>query len=284
MQTCSSAPGSLTQLIRIRMKKVNTSTIAPGAGYPPSKKGLDFLQQSYQEVVANLAQALIGNVPSTTLGYVLYGCIRTSLSGTNYAFTAGAIYFNGEIYAVDAIASVSITTAAVLTLTVTNDPIADPTTFSDGSIQSVHNVRKLVISNGTLGSATLNYDDLVFILVPLSSSTATTGTSVLSHTATVNALQRSWVRNGNIVTFNFLLSINITSGSAALSANIPLPIPGIVNSPDRGVAHSSGPTAAGGIIQIDRSFNGASDMGISSIATYGTGTFVISGQLVYNAG
>jgi len=144
------------------MKKIKTSDITAGVAYPPSKKGLDFLQQSYQEVVANLAQAFIGNTPSTTVGYALYGCIKTFISGSNYSLTAGAIYFNGEVYQVDAISSISIVTAPILTITTTNDPVADPTIFSDGSSKNVHNIRKMVLSDGTLGTGTLNYVDLKF--------------------------------------------------------------------------------------------------------------------------
>lgn len=145
------------------MKKIKTSDISTGAAYPPSKKGLDFLQQSYQEVLAQLAQTFVGNTPSTTIGYVLYGCVKTLISGTNYSLTAGAIYFNGEVYAVDAIATIPILASPILTITTTNDPVADPTIFTDMSSKNVHNIRKMVLSDGILNSGTLNFDDLFLV-------------------------------------------------------------------------------------------------------------------------
>lgn len=168
------------------MKKIKTTDIVAGAAYPPSKKGLDFLQQSYQEVLAYVSQAFIGNTPSTTVGYVLYGCVKTSLGGSNYSLTAGAIYFNGEVYAVDAIASIAIATAPIMTITTTNDPTADPTIFTDGSSKNVHNIRKMVLSNGTLGTGTLDYEDLIFLNDDWHYIGATGEP----------AFQNSWVNNG----------------------------------------------------------------------------------------
>lgn len=143
------------------MKKIKTTDIVAGVAYPPSKKGLDFLQQSYQEILGSLAQTFAGNTPSTTVGYVLYGVVETDLGSNNYSYTAGAIYFNGEVYPVDAQASINLATGKALNITVTNDPTADPTTFTDGSSKNVHNVRKLTFANSATGD--LLYGNLVFI-------------------------------------------------------------------------------------------------------------------------
>ena len=42
------------------MKKINTTPITAGVAYPPSKKGFDFLQSSYQQVLGAIAQVLEG--------------------------------------------------------------------------------------------------------------------------------------------------------------------------------------------------------------------------------
>lgn len=145
------------------MKKIKTTDIAAGVAYPPSKKGLDFLQQSYQEVLSQLAQSMIGDTPSTTIGYVLYGCRQIRISGSDFQFTAGAIYFNEEVYALDAISTITIASNAILTITTINDPVADPTEFTDHILRNVHNIRKLVISDGALGSGTINFKDLIYL-------------------------------------------------------------------------------------------------------------------------
>ena len=69
---------------------------------------------------------------------------------------------NQECYYFAGTASINITLNPILTITTTPDPTADPTTFSDGSSQNVHDVRTLVISNAATGY--INYDtDLIFV-------------------------------------------------------------------------------------------------------------------------
>jgi hypothetical protein len=190
------------------MKKIDTTPIAPGIAYPFPKKGLNFLQQSYQEAITHLSQALIGNSPSTTIGYVMYGCIKTLISGSNYSFTAGAIFFNGEIYPVAAIASIIIGTAAILKISDVADPVADPTTFTDLSTQHVHRVRTIVISDGALNSGDLNYDDVVFYnrsqtYVPVLKAYDNTSTEVVGGFTTSGGILNSWVFRGGSLFFYF---------------------------------------------------------------------------------
>jgi hypothetical protein len=146
------------------MKKINTSSIAAGVAYPPSKKGFDFLQASYQQILGAIAQS-VGGYPSTgTEAYVLFGCIKTSLGAGNYQYSEGYIYdgTTKEVYYFPAVASIHIATADVLTITTTADATADPTTFTDGSVHNVHDVRTLVVSDGALNSADINFVDLIF--------------------------------------------------------------------------------------------------------------------------
>ncbi len=145
------------------MNKVDTSDIATGVAYPPSKKGFDFLQDAHISMINTLAQTMCGEIGAGTSAYVLYGCVKASLGGSNYSFSKGAIYdqVSNEVYLFPAVASIAIATAPVLTITVTNDPTADPTLFTDGSSKNVHNVRTLVVSDGALGSANINFADLI---------------------------------------------------------------------------------------------------------------------------
>lgn len=146
------------------MKKIDTTPIAAGVAYPPSKKGFDFLQSSYQQILAAIAQGNGGQRLSSTAAFALYGCVETDLGAGNFSYTAGFIYdaLTEEVYSFPAVASIAIATAPVLTITITPDATADPTTFTDGSSQNVHDVRTLVLSDGALGSADIDYDDVIF--------------------------------------------------------------------------------------------------------------------------
>lgn len=144
------------------MKRIDTSHIVLGVGYPPAKKGYDFLQDSYKEAIAMLVQNSIGTeAVDNTVPYALYGCRKTGAGP--YAYSAGAIFFNGEIYALDAIASLAIATKDICTITATADPTADPTTMTDGSSINIHDVRKITISDGTAGTTDFDFDEIVYL-------------------------------------------------------------------------------------------------------------------------
>lgn len=218
------------------MKKIDTSPIAPGIGYPFSKNKLNFLQQAYQEPFAHLAQSRIGNTPSSTLGYILYGCVKTLISGSNYSFTAGAIYFNGEIYPVAAISTITLTAAFILKITDVADPVADPTIFTDLSPHNVHRVRTLVISSATLNSGDLNYDDLVF-LINKSTAYALTAKAYNPSAEVVGGFTFStynycnYIKNGNSNVHITIkgMAFNIASGVRRLEIDLPAFLIGVSN-------------------------------------------------------
>jgi hypothetical protein len=147
------------------MKKLNTSLITSGVGYPPSKKGWDFLMQSYTETIAEIAKGMYAETYAVNTPYVLYGCVK-STSGSPFSYTAGAIFYNGEVYSFPAVASIAIATSDICTITTTNDPTADPTTMTDGSIVNIHNIRAVVLSDAaavTNGATQFNFSSCIFL-------------------------------------------------------------------------------------------------------------------------
>lgn len=143
------------------MNKLITSDISAGARMPLKQGTLEFLQQAYQQPLNALAQRIIGTTYDPTKAYVLYG-----LTGSSGSITAGALFFNGEVYLCDgdssglpcAGANVSVLNIAISQYT-TN---ADPVTFSDGAIYDVHDIRKVAITCGASGSGDVcDYTDLV---------------------------------------------------------------------------------------------------------------------------
>ena len=145
------------------MKKINTSPITSTVGLPIKSGTLNHLQEAYREIVESAVRSLIGNAYSTGSFYKLYGCENTG-SGSNYIISAGAIFYNGEIYLVDA---ATFTAAggevAVGTITTTNilAANADPVTLTNSTTANVHEVRKIVFASGVAGSSDVNFSALV---------------------------------------------------------------------------------------------------------------------------
>lgn len=130
------------------MKKVDTSFISTTAGLPAKAGVLNHLQEAHQETALAIGQALIGPEYDPAKIYVLYGCVNSG-SGLSYIITAGAVFFNGEIYLVDAVsfvASAGQVAVGQLATTYATSAIGDPIQFTDGSSHNVLQIRKMVIA------------------------------------------------------------------------------------------------------------------------------------------
>lgn len=140
------------------MKKLNTVPITNTAGFRFKSGTFDFLQLAYTECLAELVTSRIGSNYDATKGYILNGCINSG-SGSSYVISAGSVFFNGEIFLVDA-ATFTLTGSnvaeGVITITqyVTN---ADPVNFTDGVSRNVHNIRKIVFQNALSGSGSFDF-------------------------------------------------------------------------------------------------------------------------------
>lgn len=140
------------------MKKLDTSPIAPGVAFPVKGGTLLFLQLAYQEAFTALMQGNIGSSYDPTKGYILYGCANTG-SGSNYVISAGAIFFNGEIFLCDG-QSFTITGGHVAEGVITVSQYtadADGVKFTDGVTRNVHNIRKIVFGNALAGSGAFDF-------------------------------------------------------------------------------------------------------------------------------
>ena len=118
---------------------------------------LQFKEDSDLETFKNIILALIGPSYSTSQVYILWGCVRTGAadgaSSGSAAVTAGAVFFNGEVYTVAAFSTANINSQYLASaLSVTNGT-PDPVTFADQTSQYVHNVRQWLITQaGSAGS------------------------------------------------------------------------------------------------------------------------------------
>lgn len=152
------------------MKKINTSNVTSTSRQPLLGRSVTHLKEGTMENDDSLVKAILEGISSTTyttnVPLILFGCVNTgNLSGAGlpYAISAGAIYYNGEIYQVAA-ASGTITGANVVLLTITTTyQMGDPVTMTDGSLKNVHEIVTMNVSENTSGSGTADFSSAVRI-------------------------------------------------------------------------------------------------------------------------
>jgi len=139
-------------------KVIDLSAVTDASRIAIKQGTLAFMQDAHKETTAATIIALIGAGYNPATVYVLYGCVNTGV-GLNYIISAGAIFYNGEVYNVDATAfTVTGSNVPVFTIAVTQFTTnADPMTFTDGTVRNIHNIRKIVISAGASGSGIADY-------------------------------------------------------------------------------------------------------------------------------
>lgn len=147
------------------MKKIETSAIVGNAGLPIIKATHDQWNENSAEITSSIIKGLLGSYTTGDL-IVLHGCVVTiasgAIPGTGTANnTAGAIYYNGEIYQVDANASLLSTTnpQTLVWQIVTTYRAGDPVYWSDGVARNQHREDKMHLVAATAGSGLANYDN-----------------------------------------------------------------------------------------------------------------------------
>lgn len=200
------------------MKILKTSDITASIAMPVKKGTLDHIQAAYKEGMDAIAKAFInflGIAYNASNFYILHGCANSG-TGSDYNISAGAIFYNGEIYLVDATtftAAGGETCVGIITTTYFAADEADPVTFTDGILRNVHEIRKIVFASGVSGSGDVDFADLVYSNTNSGSGTVTTGTFT-EGTATIDTFDYDYVRQGNLVTMSIIAAFDITAGDA----------------------------------------------------------------------
>jgi hypothetical protein len=204
------------------MRKLITSFIGPNKAMPIKQGTLDHLQLAYQEAISALGESQIGSDYDPTKVYILYGCENND-THPNYDISAGAVFYNGEVYLVDAANFVAANTAVgTITTSYYASAIADPVTFTDGVAHNVHEIKKMVIANGVSGSGTADFAD--WVSPEWVSTTSITGVAVVgASTGTIPSLSVTYIKKGNIVFLGYKINVNVTVAGASIQVDYPLP-------------------------------------------------------------
>jgi hypothetical protein len=133
------------------MKKLDTSPITDSASMPVKSGSLQFLQEAHQETTVAVVNAMLGYTPDPTKGYIIQG-VNVTVVGSNYTITDGYIYFNGEIFKLNA-SSFTLAGGQQVYATITNVPYpaADPVMFGDNVLRTVHLNRQMTFSSAVSG-------------------------------------------------------------------------------------------------------------------------------------
>jgi hypothetical protein len=142
------------------MKTVDISNIVEGSRrLGATGITLLHLAEAIKETTANVIKG-IGVDPSGVVA--LYGCFNSGI-GSNFIISAGAVYYNGEVYDVDAFTGTASGGQTAVISIVTTYRTEDPVLYSNGQKYPTHAIRKMQWSISTIGSGVADYLGLVRI-------------------------------------------------------------------------------------------------------------------------
>jgi hypothetical protein len=143
------------------MRKLNMSSITTSVAMPVKSGSLEHIQNAYTEAIAESIKGLTGAGYSPATMYILNGMVNSGTFPT-YNITAGSVFYNGEIYLVDA-ATFTLTGPQVAVCKIITTQFsgtnADAVQFTDGIGRNVHDIRKVQLSADLAGSGISNYVD-----------------------------------------------------------------------------------------------------------------------------
>ena len=139
------------------MRKIEITNITGSQKAPFLKETFNQYTQNYLDISSAVIKGMLDTYTTNDV-VILWGCVVTAnIPGTSEV-TAGAIYYNGEIYQVDANASISSPSNTLVWNTVTTYASGDPVDWSDGTPRNLHSIVKFVLSNAGTGTGIADYN------------------------------------------------------------------------------------------------------------------------------
>lgn len=201
------------------MKKLATSAITNSAQFFPKKGTLEFLQLQHRETTAATIIALIGPTYNAGTVYVFSGVVNTGTYPV-YTVTAGVVFYNGEIYYIDAASFTATGTDVAVFSTIqtqyTTD--ADPCTFSDATTHNIHNIIKMQLTAGVSGSGLANIAQAFYMNFNIPAQLLLTGTGQAIVSGTYPNINVSVPPATNINPILFAGSYNIGAAGGSFPA------------------------------------------------------------------
>ncbi len=170
------------------------------------------MQESYKEALA----AIVNGLGVLDTDATAFAGVVNAGSGSNYNISAGSIYYNGEIFAIDAlVGTVGGGQVPVLVLD-TTWRAGDPVLYSDGQSFDTHSIRKLKWFFGTSGSGIKDYSQLVRLSSYITADLTAINAAISTIQGQITTIQGQITTiQGQITTLTTNLSNEITNRTNA---------------------------------------------------------------------
>ena len=203
------------------------SILDPLVGQPFTGPSLNFLQNATKEPINGLGQAIIGYSYDPTITYILNGLTQSAST----AYNEGYVLYQNEVFYSPGLVVTGFTNQPVLTLTTTNDSVADPLLFTDLVPRNVHNIRRMVLSDGpatgtsiALSSCTYVNESSIYTGATLYAQDLSGNTISSGLTYSNLSVRTQMTPNGGFIYVTCLSVTTIsTVGVIGISAGIPIP-------------------------------------------------------------
>jgi len=140
------------------MKTLDLSNIVAGTRRLGAVRAtFDHMMESLAETIDALARAATNNNQTNVM--LLWGCVNSG-SGLNYILSAGAVYYQGEIYQVPAFTGTSGGAPVPVLNISTTWRAGDPVAYSDASTFNTHKIRTMVWTLATSGTGLSDFSAL----------------------------------------------------------------------------------------------------------------------------
>ena len=161
------------------MKVLNVQDVTNVAQMPLKVGSIKFLQDANYEALSAIVIGMIGAGYNPQTVYILNGCLNTG-SVSNYAISAGAAFFNGEIYLIDAASFTTIGgQAPIFQISVSQyTKFADPVTFTDNTLHNIHDIRQVSITAGVPQSGIADFSQAIRLSFNIPKQVNLTGAGV----------------------------------------------------------------------------------------------------------
>ena len=157
---------------------------------------LDHIQGAYSNVFNQTMRSIIGTTYSTSIPYVLSGCVSTT-GGGGVTISEGMIFFNGEVFYSPqqfVVSGIGVLLANI-GLSYPTTPGVEPVLYKNGATHFTHQFRRVSYTIGTSGTGTISdYTAFVQVLRPIEYEVD--GSSFATYTVALDRNKFIYLSNG----------------------------------------------------------------------------------------
>jgi len=141
------------------MKKLDLSNIVEGVRRLGAVKAT--FEHMQEAMIEGFAAVLKGLTSQSNGAVAIFGIVDSGGGAPNYNISAGWIYYQGELYEVDAFSGAAGGGQVPILSLATTHRVGDPVIYSDANSFNTHAIRKLVWSFGTSGTGLADYSQVL---------------------------------------------------------------------------------------------------------------------------